>query len=239
MNRYLQQHVSKGLRLSSKGLRLRGSVSTGAILGCDTDEERWMQSCSIPLFPGKWNDWWLVRTLVDEPNQDQVIKGASNAMRFWFSKTAKVPGVTLGHADNLKVEIVGPDAFQPTDVASIPRITATIASCPEEWSIEPPFIGVKVRFVYRGVRNSMPWPVARSSIAFDTLTGQWCPLDATWLVTTALKPDPKETVPDESDEPDLGDLLGDAGKKAGDALFDATWPILLGLGLVTAVVVLK
>lgn len=203
----------------------------GQLIGCSVDASAWVAHCEVPLFPGQWNEWLLVRQVDDDPEVQSLPRRARNALRFWFRESAALPGFSMGHAEGVEAAHIGSGTggiagaeVTARALAERPIASTLSTRCGLMFEGEP--VGIegqgwammRVKFVYRGARGSMGWPAAREATRLpvlvpDTLTGTWCPVNADWMLVAALEPDRERAVP--APEKGPGDILRDVGETAG------------------------
>lgn len=228
------------------GMRWAGArrARTGQVL-CDADPEEFQKRCTIGLFPGEWNTWTLYRTLRDNPSKEELEQMTRNVLGWWFKSSASIPGVTMGHADNLEIRIgeanqtEGLDTFGARD-----RLVTRSKDCPAPLFLAPgDFIPIAVRFVYRGELRTMPWPARR--VVWPGIA-TWCPLDADWILDAIWAPVPGEAVPapkpglpflPDVPAPDI-DMSG-IGKRISEGVKAVATPLLAGIGAVLAIVLIR
>ncbi len=239
--------------------QMHHQTRSGALIGCDEDEEKFQETCAIPLLPNSWNTWLLARTVLDEPAMADLPQKTETFLKWVFSKgTVYGRLFQSGEIDSVRVKVLGTaESLIPqnvvNDLAAQKQVPiATLDGCQKLWPGElgmraqdgkTPFVLVLVSFVYRGTRTAMPWPASRgiaaglSPVTLPVLTAEWCPADTDWLLTAAFSPGDTPLPGRPKDKPwlDVEDPFGIKAALKGALKSGATgfgWA--LGLG-VTAV----
>lgn len=202
----------------------RRAVRTGAEpMTCTiADIEAFLEACQIPLYPGKWNTWLLLRTLTDEPEIGQVEATARAVLRWWFKSSATWPGLTRGDVDNF--ELVVGEAQDPSTTPTPPvspwgdrSRSAHRQDCDQFMTLKPgAYIPIWVRFVYRGQAQRMGWPVRRVFFPGIAIS---CPIEADWLLDSVYEPIADEEIPEPTPGlPGLPDVPAPDLKPIGEAV---------------------
>lgn len=182
---------------------------------CDVDVAGFQALCRMPLRQG-WNLWLLGRTLDDDPPAHDLGVYARRVVQWWFAEV----GARTGTVDNFEARVLDRDDWQKSlsELGGGRPIVASSDEC--DAKLEPErldfrgdsgFRVVLVRFVYRGSRKDLPWPVSRAVIlpgqpGPTTATAEWCPKEADWIALAAYED--REDVPPPKDPIDLDDPLG-------------------------------
>lgn len=190
--------------------------------GCPgADVEAFKAANRAPLYAQKWNRWVLVRTLRDDPSPDVIKDTLAAVFQRWFSGDPwiRMSGTTeAGNADLIRLVRSSREPILVSPVAK------TSADCdPVPLVVSGPLIYLEIEFVYRGKLASIAWPAWRS--------GQWCPVDADWILWEAAKPETARAVPGHVTVGDrLAKSAGEAVDRVGDAATRSLRPPLFILG---------
>ena len=128
-----------------------------------------------PLWRGRLNRWILRRTLLGNPSDAEILRGAGEALGCWFDRglpwgVAELTGNVRGLARRRPLELVG-------ELGASARLLA-----PAPTMAGDSFASVAVEFFYFGRATDMPWPVLGSD-------GRWEPFDCTWAAELVGVPD--------------------------------------------------
>lgn len=195
------------------------------------DVDKFKRECVAPIFPNMWNHWRLYRTTRDNPTDEEV---KATALGFMLQIFKAFDMGKVRHEDITVVPIDKQPGENPWN-AHIVRHRG--AGCLVEILLghsdyAPGYRTVYVRFVYRGSRTTIPWPVRKVRAGFAS----WCPQDADWILDTIFAPSP-ENVPNEKDDPLLPGAVGQ-GLPDAPKLDLGTKVALWGVGIVVAAGVL-
>lgn len=176
------------------GLALKYSTKTraGSLLCPGVDIDKYRELCRAPLFADHWNFWRVVRSTKSglEPS-----KMADKTLAFMSYLSNELKGRIP------KVDVLAPGT--PDNPWGTPAIVTRQNVCAEQsFTLEhsshaPAFLVAYVRFIYRGVEASVPWPAIKQSLA-GAVTHD-CPNDATWLLDTVYAPSKIDVPPPEAD----------------------------------------
>lgn len=172
------------------------SYQTGDLLCPGVDVDKFKLECQAPVFPNQWNHWRLYRTTRDNPTDQEVI---DTALAFLGKITTPMDMGKIRHEDIvvIKDNSVHENPWKTHIIMNRLECTQSIQLAHSDFN--PAYRTVYVRFVYRGSRDKIPWPVRKvSSIGL----GSWCPLDADWILDSVFAPS-SVNVPAESTDPIL------------------------------------
>lgn len=182
--------------------RIRQSMSplfryqTGDLLCPGVDVDKFKQECQAPIFPNQWNHWRLYRTTRDNPSDQEVI---DTALAFLGKITTPMDMGKIRHEDMvvIKDNAVHENPWKTHIIMNRVECSQTIQLAHSDFN--PAYRTVYVRFVYRGSRDKIPWPVRKVSTVG---LGSWCPLNADWILDSVFAPS-AVNVPPESTDPIL------------------------------------
>lgn len=150
-------------------------------LFCDVDVDAWGQKNRVRLAQDRIQDWWLARTLRDNPTREEIVASTIAFLDKVFRTGALDP--RSGVVDNVKVVEIAPEFALPhaswqrrEHMNPIP----TLRSGPSTF--------VRVQFSYRGSAPDMPWAVWTSTTS-PLLSSKLCPVNADWVLVAAADVD--------------------------------------------------
>lgn len=128
-----------------------------------------------PLWRGRLNRWIVRRTLHGNPSDEVMLRGVSDALRFWFARehlwgVGELVGNVRALARRRTLPIVGDVAARSGLLSPVPCM------------LDDSFASLAVDFVYFGRCIDMPWPVLDAA-------GRWEPVDCVWCVDIVGLPD--------------------------------------------------
>lgn len=209
-----------------------GAVRTGDLLcpGIDTDEFK--KQCQAPIFPNRWNHWRLYRTTRDNPSDQDVI---DTGLAFLMQITKASDMGVIRHEEIIVVpgnsNASHSNPWQTPIVDNRMRCVQPIHLANSDFT--PAYRTVYARFVYRGSRQSIPWPVRKVNALG---LASWCPQNADWILDTVFAPS-DVAVPSEKDDPALPGAI-DQGLPSAPKLDLGTKFLLSGIGIVVVAGVL-
>jgi hypothetical protein len=202
-------------------------------LGClAVDLAQFQARNRVPLWPGKWNKWILMRTTRDNPDDAAILATMRAAFGKWSPKIwgpldltveTTIPEgpragertVRVGHFDYLHIVKASRDRlFFPRDQWA--RLLPEDKLPARRESVDPAptlststAIWLEVAFVWRGQgETSRPWPVLTDSVVRAT---QQCPIDADWILDScavpSAEPAPAEKTPIEKGGTEIEALI--------------------------------
>lgn len=165
------------------------------------DVDAFKASCQAPIFPNHWNHWRLYRTTRDNPSDEDV---KQTALAFLMHVFKAFDMGVVRHEDIVVVPLNDDKHSNPWNTS----IVYNRALCVQPINLghspfSPAFRTVYARFVYRGSRQSIPWP-ARRVVAG---VASWCPQNADWILDSVFAPS-AENVPPEGKDPKLPGAIG-------------------------------
>lgn len=196
--------------------------------GCtDVDTEEWAKQNRVRLYRGKVNRWLLARTLRDNPDPDDIRSTLNAVMSKWFDGVGIDPGLAAAlESEGIVGEVV--DGVRIVKASRLPITIPAIAERREDLkypplpviNLENPAIFLDVQFNYRGLAESIAWPVRTAPGIFGVQlqSSAMCPIGCDWLLLASGAP--------EADAPERKDW-GDIFKtKAKDIIKEAASPII-------------
>lgn len=173
-------------------------------MSCPVDPIAWGEKNQVRLYPEKVNEWVLAHRIDGFPSRSEIETNLLVALNAWFGGSGF--GIFTGEAGG------SVDAVRIVDVSRtrpVPRATDQ-----RRESLDPPptlapgagVVYLTIRFNYRGVRDSMPWPVWKRPGFFDypatedVLVRLRCPEETDWMLSQATTPkagEPLAPVPPE------------------------------------------
>ncbi len=176
-------------------------------LGCSgVDLDEWRSHNRVRLYPGKINHWIVARTLKDTPTPDDVKQTLYAVMNKWFKGSPIDPSIELedggraGATDGISVVAASKERLSVPNQTQL-RSALTYPPIPTI-TAKAPVVYIHVRFNYRGLAESLPWPVRTSPgwAGVQLASSAECPIDADWMLISAgkatEKAPPKKTVPE-------------------------------------------
>lgn len=208
-------------------------------LGCaGIDVEKWRSNNRAPLYPGKMNRWLLVRTLRDNPDEEDVRLTLLAVFNKWFEGSPIDPVLTSGGGapgpvDNISIVRSSRAAFQLADVVRRREDLSTLPTVNASGGV----FYLEVHFACRALAKDMPWPVRTAPGVFGVqlASSSECPLNTDWMLSEVGKPTTE--APPERPLVDVlagktGEVLRDVGEGAASAtqslLSPLFWPLVLG-----------
>lgn len=174
------------------------------------DAKKFREECRCPIYPNQWNYWKLYRTTADNPTDQSIIEDTN-----WLMLQLTSTEVVGGKIRNTEIIIAPPwDPYSQPKAwggarAQMKSREEVAVECQQgivlrDSPIKPAFRAVWVRFVYRGQRDSAPWPTIKYGVRWGTSSGVrlWCPIQADWILDKVFEPS-TEQVPSEQDDPTL------------------------------------
>lgn len=196
---------------------------TGDLLCPGVDVDKFKEQCQAPVFPNQWNHWRLYRTTRDNPTDQELVE---SCLAFLGKITMPMDMGKIRHEDI--VVIANNDQhsnpWQTEIIKNRLECDQTINLAHSDFN--PAYRTLYVRFVYRGSRTSIPWPVRKvNAIGL----GSWCPLAADWILDSVFAPK-QENVPAESSDPTLPSYI-DRGLPNAPELSMGQKAAVIGLGI--------
>jgi hypothetical protein len=229
-----RQRVRTGQRTS---IPRRASIRTGALgnnlpgqgaIQCPgIDLDKYRDECRCPIYRDMWNVWRLLRTTADGVTADEMQHRTEAFMQLVSSSLD-------GKVRHLEVK---PGALSnPWDT---PVQVSRNSVCMTPFSLRasdnaPAYHEVFVRFVYRGLETTIPWPSMRKDAG---VFGVDCPTDATWLLDAVFTPSQIDVPEQASDSPFpvIVDPHNKVDPRGPDLDFGTKIALWGGLGLLVAV----
>jgi hypothetical protein len=204
-------------------------------LGCpDIDTDEWREQNRVKLFGGKVNRWILARTLRDNPSPSDLEGTLVAVMTKWFDGSPLDPafskllpdGNVAGVTDGIRIVRTSKTPIGFSVPAERRESLTSIPTVNPEGGV----VLLEVEFNYRGLPDSLPWPVRTAPGMLGSLTSTVnCPVNADWMLVETAEP-VKEAPP----KPDLLNALTVAAVDVIATPIQQTVWWLAGLAIVAA-----